>query len=69
VVAAGMGTGGRRCGNGQRAVAAAEVGVPLTSPPPLGVHVLMCRVKLDVGEVDLADVLRSSWIGTVKLLD
>jgi hypothetical protein len=25
-----MGTGGKRCGNGQRAVAAAEVGVPLT---------------------------------------
>jgi hypothetical protein len=37
--------------------------------PPLGVHVLVCRVESDVGEVDLADALRSSWIGTVKLLD
>jgi hypothetical protein len=31
--AAGVGTGGGRCGNGWKAVAAAEVGVPLTSPP------------------------------------
>jgi hypothetical protein len=29
--AAGVGTGSGRCGNGQRAVAAAEVGVPLTN--------------------------------------
>jgi hypothetical protein len=29
-VAAGVGTGGGRCGNGQKAVAAAKVGVPLT---------------------------------------
>jgi hypothetical protein len=28
----------------------------------------MCGVKPDVGEVDLADASRSSWIGTVKLL-
>jgi hypothetical protein len=32
-VAAGVGTGGRRCRNGVRVVAVAEVGVPLTSPP------------------------------------
>jgi hypothetical protein len=31
--AAGVGTGGGRCGNGRKAVAAVEVGVPLTSPP------------------------------------
>jgi hypothetical protein len=37
--------------------------------PPLGVHILMRRVKPDVGEVDLADASRSSWIGMVKLLD
>jgi hypothetical protein len=37
--------------------------------PPLRVHVLMCRVKSDVGEVDLADASRSSWLGMVKLLD
>jgi hypothetical protein len=54
--------------NGWRVVVAAEVGVPLTLPP-LGVHVLVHRMKLDVGEVDLADVLGSSWIGMVKLLD
>jgi hypothetical protein len=30
VVVAGMGTGSGRCGNGWKAVAAAEVGVPLT---------------------------------------
>jgi hypothetical protein len=32
-------------------------------------HILMCRVKPDVSEVDLVDVSRSSWIGTVKLLN
>jgi hypothetical protein len=37
--------------------------------PPLGVHILVRRVKLDIGEVDLVDASRSSWIGTVKLLD
>jgi hypothetical protein len=31
--AVGVGTSSRRCRNGQRAVAAVEVGVPLTSPP------------------------------------
>jgi hypothetical protein len=53
--------------NGQRAVGRSGGSPYITLP--LGVHVLVHKVKLDVGEVDLADVLRSSWIGRVKLLD
>jgi hypothetical protein len=35
-VAAGVGTGSGRCGNGRKAVAAAKVGVPLTPLSCLG---------------------------------
>jgi hypothetical protein len=45
-----MGTGGRRCRNGWRVVAAVEVGVPLTVPASFGGQ--NCRITINLAVID-----------------